>query len=237
MSNGFYQAVSALVSRMSALDVVAHNLANANTTGFRAQRQLFSSVLASAQGDAQYGILSGTRTDLTQGSLEKTGNELDLAIDGTGFFALKTAHGTRYTRDGSFRLDRQGNLVNAAGDAVLGEGGVPVQLPSGKIAIGPDGTLAVDEAVAGKLQIVAPNDATALSPAGDNQFSADPKSMHDGEGFSVHQGALEGSNISPVEGAVELVKLQRQADMMQRVIQIFNSDFNRTAIEQVARPL
>lgn len=237
MSNGFYQSVSALVSRMHALDVVAHNIANANTTGFRAQRQLFSSVLANETGDASYPVLSGTTLDLTQGAIEKTGDDLDLAIEGPGFFAVQTARGVRYTRDGSFHLDKQGELVDASGEPVLGEGGVPVKLPSGRITIDADGTLAVDEAVAGKLQILTPGTPTQLVPEGGNQFAAEGTAMHRASGFTLHQGALESSNISPVEGAVELVKLQRQVDMMQRVIQIFNSDFDRTAIEQVAKPI
>lgn len=222
---------------MNALDVVAHNVANANTTGFRAQRQLFSSVLANETDAASYPVLSGTTLDMTQGSIERTGNDLDLAIEGPGFFAVQTAHGVRYTRDGSFHLDKQGTLVNGSGETVLGEGDVPVKLPSGKLTIDSDGTLAVDEAVAGKLQILSPNKPAALAAEGSNQFAADAREMQHASGFTLHQGALESSNISPVEGAVELVKLQRQVDMMQRVIQIFNSDFDRTAIEQVAKPI
>ena len=237
MDNGYYAAVTALVGRMHALDITAHNVANANTTGFRAERQHFSSVLADAQGQEPFpfGVLAGTNVDLTQGSIEKTGNELDLAIEGGGFFAVKTANGTRYTRDGSFHLDRQGTLVDAKNEPVLSDTGAEIKLPTGKVTVNSDGTVAVDDAVAGKLAVLSCDSSEALTPAGDNQFAAAATHMKTATQFAVQQGALEGSNITPVEGAVQLIQLQRHAEMMDKVVQIFNSDFNRTAIEQVAR--
>src|SRR5207302_8879038 len=108
MDSGYYAAYTALLSRTEALDTIANNLANANTPGFRAQRNMFSSVLQQSQGSQlnrainSYGVLSGSTLDATQGALQKTGNDLDVAIEGPGYFAIETAGGTMYTRDGSF---------------------------------------------------------------------------------------------------------------------------------------
>src|ERR1700761_3645591 len=139
MDSGYYAACTALLSRTQALDTIANNLANAGTVGFRAERNVFSSVLAaagSAPGSAlnqainNYGILSGTTLDLSQGALQKTGNDLDLAIEGLGFFVVQTANGPMYTRNGSFQVSSKGQLVTAAGDAVMGDKGVISLLPA-----------------------------------------------------------------------------------------------------------
>src|SRR5690242_3115119 len=128
MDSGYYAACTALVARTQALDTVANNIANAGTVGFRAERNLFSSVLADAGGTStsplspvinSYGILSGTMSDVSQGPLEKTGNDLDLAIEGKGYFTVQTANGTMYTRNGSFQLSSKAQVVTAAGDLVL----------------------------------------------------------------------------------------------------------------------
>src|SRR5436305_1970827 len=100
---------------MNALDVIAHNIAIANTTGFRGQHEHFSSVLAAASdGESgmpvHYGVLGATDIDLSQGAIEKTGNDLDVAIDGSGFFSVQSADGIRYTRDGSFHVNNEGTL-------------------------------------------------------------------------------------------------------------------------------
>src|ERR1035441_7234168 len=124
MSSGYYAACTGLMSRTEALDTIANNLANVSTAGFRASHNVFSSLLATT-GDSslsalnqdanEYGLLSGTQLDATQGALVPTGNDLDLAVEGPGYFAVQTAAGTVYTRGGNFRVSPQGQLVTAAG--------------------------------------------------------------------------------------------------------------------------
>jgi flagellar basal-body rod protein FlgF/flagellar basal-body rod protein FlgG len=241
MDSGYYAAVTALVGRMQSLDLTANNLANANTTGFRAQREHFNSVLTSVRaGDAlsqavgEYGVLSGSDLDLSQGEFEKTGGDLDLAIQGSGFFSIQTVNGVRYTRDGAFHADKSGTLVNSNGDKVLGQAGA-IQLPAGVVSIGEDGTVAVNDAVVGKLKILEPVKTGVLVPAAGSQFTARPQDMKPVADVHMRQGVLEGANVTPVEGAVTLVNLQRQAEMMGRVLSIFYTDFNKTAIDEIAK--
>ncbi len=241
MDSGYYAAVTALVGRMQALDLTANNLANANTTGFRAQREHFHSIMTAMQSNdplsqavGQYGMLSGSDVDLSQGQIEKTGGELDLAIQGNGFFAMQTPSGVRYTRDGSFHADVSGVMVDQAGNKVLGEAG-EIRLPAGPITIGEDGVVAVNNAVVGKLKILEPSEPGVLTPAAGSQFTASASDMKSVKDVHVQQGALESANVTPVDGAVALVNLQRQAEMMERVLAVFHSEFNRTAIEEIAK--
>ena len=146
MDSGYYAACTALAARTQALDTIANNLANASTPGYRAQRNVFSAVLAESGGLAEtplnqamnnYGIMSGTTLDRTEGPLQKTGNGLDVAIQGTGFFVIKTPTGTTYTRNGGFQVSVSGQLVTATGDMVEGEKG-PIAMLPGPVSISAD---------------------------------------------------------------------------------------------------
>jgi flagellar basal-body rod protein FlgF/flagellar basal-body rod protein FlgG len=128
MDSGFYAAFTGLVARTQALDVAANNLANVNTTGYKAQREFYSSLEASMKRGAlsplnravdDFGVLGGAAVDLQNGSLERTGNDLDVALEGPGFFVAQTKNGVRYTRNGGFHQTQSGQLVTAAGDPVI----------------------------------------------------------------------------------------------------------------------
>ena len=162
MDSGYYAACAGLRAQTQALEVAAHNLANINTTGYREQQGLFRSLLAGANGQQlsplnrainDFGVLGGSRVDLSPGSLERTGNPFDLGIEGKGFFVVQTSRGTLYTRNGNFRVSAKGQLVTTEGDQVMGEQG-PISVPSGPVAISPDGTLSLNGAIAGKLRLV-----------------------------------------------------------------------------------
>jgi flagellar basal-body rod protein FlgF/flagellar basal-body rod protein FlgG len=244
MDSGYYAACTALVARTQALDTVANNIANASTVGFRSERNIFSSVLADA-GDANtspispvinsYGILSGTMVDTTQGAFEKTGNDLDLGIEGKGYFAVQTANGTMYTRDGAFEVSSKGQMVTSAGDAVLGDKG-PILLPPGKIVISTDGTMSSDGAVVGKVKLVEFRAGTELSNAGNSLYAApaDAKPVVASES-SIRQGSLESSNVNAVSSMIQLVEAQRSAEMMQRALSMFNSEIDKTASQDLPK--
>jgi flagellar basal-body rod protein FlgF/flagellar basal-body rod protein FlgG len=243
MDSGFYAACTALVSKTQALEAVANNLANVNTTGFRAQRNQFSSVLANASVTGSsplnlavnnYGVLGGTRLDLTQGSLQKTGNDLDVALDGSGFFTVQTAAGLMYTRNGNFQVAANGQLVTPAGDPVMGEKGA-INVSGGKVLIGSDGTLSVNGAMAGRLKVVDFASTTQLASVGNTYYSAPEGSEIPAKQLSIQQGVIEASNVNPVSSAVELINVQRQAEMMERALSFFNSDLDKTATEDLPR--
>ena len=151
MDSGYYAAMSGLVARTQALDTAAANLANAQTPGYRAEREFFRSVvLGPGSHDSQlgqtvnnYGMLGGDRLSLAQGAFEHTGNPLDLAIEGDGFFQIQTANGPRFTRDGSFHRSQSGILVTSSGDSVLSTANKPIPVPPGEVSVGDDGVLSV----------------------------------------------------------------------------------------------
>lgn len=256
MDSGYYAACSGLVARMQALDVTANNLANVSTTGYKTEDEFYGALNASmsAQGAPQsqlnqavnrFGILGGDYLNMHEGSLDPTGNPLDVALQGSGLFVVQTAAGLRYTRAGNFHLNPQGQLVTSEGDLVMGQGGPiklpgvgqigPITLPQGTIGISSDGTVSVNGSMAGRLTIVDTDPGTELAPEGNLYFTAPDGSVKTAADTTVQQGVLEASNMNPIDGAIDLVSIQRNAQLMMRAVSIFNDDFNRTAAEQVGR--
>lgn len=243
MDSGYYAASTALAARTQALDTIANNLANASTPGYRAEHNVFSSVLAASESASgtplskainNFGILSGTTLDLSQGSLQKTGNDLDLAIQGPSFFVVQTASGPMYTRNGSFQVSVKGQLVTAAGDAVMGDNGVIPMLP-GPVSIGPDGTISSDGAVAGKVRLVDFPAGTQLQSEGGTYYSAPANTAKPAADSTVQQGSLENSNVNPIFSMVELITAQRAAETMQRALMMFNTDMDKTATQDLPK--
>ncbi len=244
MDSGLYAAASALVARTDALDTIANNLANASTGGFRARHATFSAVLAGTGRPLgselnrvanDYGVLGDSHLDLTQGSLTKTGNDLDLGIDGPAFFSIQTASGPAYTRDGAMRVSPQGQLVTAAGDAVIGDQGV-IRMPlNAKVGISADGTISANGAVAGKLKLVEFAPGTDLESMGNTYYSAPVSSTIVATHSTVRQGMLEGSNVNPVASVVELINAQRSAETMRHALSMFDSEMDKTAVQDLPR--
>jgi flagellar basal-body rod protein FlgF/flagellar basal-body rod protein FlgG len=243
MDSGYYALSTALLARTQALDTIANNLANQSTTGYKAQRNVFSSVLA-ASGTSlpsdvnrainNYGVLSGNLLDLTQGVLQKTGNDLDLAIQGSGFFVVQTPNGPRYSRNGALQVSSKGQLVTSAGDPVMGEKGAIAMMP-GPVSIGSDGTISSNGAVMGKLQLVDFPAGTAIKSEGGTYYSAPPKTAIAATGSTVQQGTLESSNVNPVAGMVDLINAQRAAEMMEHALSMFNSEIDKTATQDLPK--
>jgi len=242
MDSGYYAACAGLKTQTQALDVIANNLANLGSVGYRAQQPQFRSVLAAANPAAldvlnravnNFNVIGGTRLDFANGNLQTTGNPLDLALEGHGFFAVQTAKGVRYTRNGSFQQSKDGHLVTAQGDAVLGEQG-PIALPAGDLSISGDGTLSVAGALAGKLQI-ADLSAAEVTPAGNAYYMAAKEGVHAATETVVRQGALENANLDATAEIANLITVQRHAEMLARALTSFNNDFNRIATQELAR--
>jgi flagellar basal-body rod protein FlgF len=244
MDSGFYAACTALMARSQTLDLVANNLANVSTPGYRAQHDSFSSLLATSSGTSlsglnqavnNYSVLGDGQLDLSQGVLERTGNNLDLGIEGHGFFAIQTASGQLFTRNGNFHVSPKGQLVTSAGDAVLGSDGRPIPIVGAPVSVSPDGTISVNGALAGQLKVVDFPPGTALQSVGKTYYSAPDKSAVLATQASVQQGTLESSNVNPVSSSVELITVQRYAELMQRALTMFHTDMNQVAVQDLPR--
>lgn len=243
MDSGYYAVLTGLIARIDALEVAANNLANVGTTGYKAQREFYRSLTASINGNRlsplnqavnDYGVLGGAVTDRQSGALERTDSEFDVALDGPGFFAIQTKVGERYTRNGSFRLDPQGQLETAGGDLVLGDQG-PIQIPSGPVAIGFDGTISQKGAVIGRLKVVDFPAGRNLTPEGGSLYAAPSGTARAATEFRVRQGMLEASNLNAVSATVDLVTLQRHTELLQRALSIINTEFNKVAVEELPK--
>lgn len=244
MDSGYYAAMTGLVARFQALDTAAANLANAGTPGYRAEREFFRSALLGPDAlDSQlgetvnnYGLLGGDRLNLGQGPLQQTGNPFDLAIEGQGFFEVQAANGLRFTRDGGFHRARNGQLVTQAGEPVLSATGQTIALPPGEMTVGTDGTISVAGGVVATVGIFTFPPGTQLTPEGANRYIA-PSGIKPivAKGAAVHQGALESANEDVIQGSLDLIVMQRQAEMMQRALTIFHTEFNKFATEDLPR--
>jgi flagellar basal-body rod protein FlgF/flagellar basal-body rod protein FlgG len=244
MDSGYYAAMTGLVARTQALDTAASNLANAQTPGYRAEREFFRSVLLGPDAlDSQlgetlnnFGLLGGDRLSMAQGSIEQTGNPLDLAIEGQGFFAVQNANGVRYTRDGGFHRARTGQLVTAAGEPVLSAAGQAIPVPPGEVSVGSDGALSVNGGVVASVGVFTFPAGAELTPEGANRYVSPPgvDAVATGDA-TVHQGAIESANQDVVEGTVDLIAIERQAEMMQRALTVFHTEFNKIASEDLPR--
>jgi flagellar basal-body rod protein FlgF len=244
MDSGFYAACTALMARSQTLDQVANNLANVSTPGYRAQHDSFRSMLATSskmtlsglnQAVNDYSIVGEDQLDLSQGSMEKTGNDLDLGIQGKGFLAIKTAGGEMFTRDGNFHVAPNGQLVTSEGDAVLGSDDNPIQIVGAPVSVSPDGSISVNGALAGQLKVVGFPDGTRLQSVGKNYYSAPEKSAVPATDSTIQQGMLETSNVNAVASSVELITVQRYAELMQRALTMFHTDMNQIATQDLPR--
>jgi flagellar basal body rod protein FlgG len=228
---------------MEALDMLANNLANSSSSGFKADREFYSTYIAPELAGESNPIVGETPlvqqqwTDFSQGTLVKSGNETDLALSGSGFFAVNGPNGTLYTRNGNFHLTSQGVLATADGYAVRMTSGQPVQVQPGQtMVVGRDGQISQGGNVIGQLALVDFKDPHQLAKAGSTYFAAaDPQAAPDGTPTAeVYQGAAETSNAAPAESAARMVTLLRSFEMLQHAIKI-GTEMNRHAVEEVAR--
>jgi len=228
-------------ARMESLEMLANNLANIETGGFKADREFFSIYTGDdASTDPQTGdiptlpLIQTHWTDLSQGNLINTANPLDLAIDGEGLFSIQTPSGVRYTRNGNFRIGSTGVVTATDGSPVRAQGGGGIELQPGiPVQVLPDGTVQQGGQPVGQLEISA-FDRGSMDKIGTNYFvplagvQAKP-----GTGTIV-QGKLEQSNVGAAESSVRLVAIMRQFEMLQKAMNIGN-ELNRKAIEEVAK--
>lgn len=243
MDYGLYTAFLGMRSRQRTLDAQANNIANASTTGFKAERLLYSAVEAQKRGtgDRQElvaGVKTTGATDFSAGSIRETGRSLDVAIDGDAFLQIETPRGTRYTRAGNLTLDANGQLVTHNGDLVVGtRGAITVPPAGGEISIGEDGTLSVGKNSFDKLKLVRFNNPTAaLTKEGNSLFmTTGAETPLENVNSRVQQGALESSNINTVSEMVAMINNNREFESLQKSMSLLMNDLGRKIAGEIGK--
>ena len=203
---------------MREMQVVANNISNAATTGFRQEGVVFSEYIRGTEGGASLsmGRGNGRNSSFEQGNLTQTGGTFDFAIEGDGYFLIQTQNGERLTRAGSFSPNGQGDLVTQDGYAVLDAGGAPVFIPpdARTISVSPDGTISADGLLVGQIGLVAPTNPKGMLREGGVMFSADDGFEPSGSA-RILQGFVEDSNVDPISQIARMIEVQRAYEMGQ----------------------
>lgn len=250
MENALLIGLSRQVTLERQLDVIANNVANVNTNGFKADESLFQEYLMPVAHqdnftgrDRRISYVQDRATfhDFSQGASEQTKNPLDIAIDGKAFFAVQTPGGERYTRDGGLQINSRGQLVTASGNPVLGENGpITFQQTDHDIAISEDGTITVLEgsnntidSIRGKLRLVSFADAQKLLKEGSNLYAAEGQSPQADKSARVRQGFIEKSNVNSVVQMSRMIEVSRAYTQISNMLQQ-ESDLRKNAIDKLA---
>jgi flagellar basal-body rod protein FlgF len=245
MINGMLEASRGAIKEELRMDYIANNLANSTGIGFKKDRLSFKQMLdqngetitpqtkATSEGLPSDPCLVTVTIDMNEGDIQTTGNKLDLAISGDGFFKVSTPEGVRYTRKGNFTLDSTGTLITQDGYPVMGKGG-NITISGSNVAIGDQGTISVDETNIGQLDIVTFENTNNLSKDGQNLFrndSGDPEKAV-GSDMTVKQGYVELSNVNVAEEMVNMIHSMRAFESYQKAIKAVD-ELNNKVINEV----
>lgn len=243
MQNALLVGLSRQMALGRELDVIANNLANVTTNGFKARSARFvDHLMPTASADAfkrgdrkiDYVIDAGTPLDISQGAVEFTGNPLDVAVKGDAFLAVQTAAGERYTRNGAFQLDQTGRLVTSDGHLAIGESGpITIGPQETGVAIGADGTVSSTQGQRGKLKLVRFADQRSLTNDGANTYSSTAPAQPAGLQGKLEPGTLERSNVKPVIEMTRLMELNRTYTSVAGMIGRMD-ELKRSAIQRLA---
>ena len=243
MQNAMLVGLSRQIALGRELDVIANNVANVTTNGFKARSSRFADyVMPKASADSfakrdrklDYVVDAGTTLDISAGAIEATRNPLDVAIKGDGFFVVATPKGPRYTRNGAFQLDSKGQLVTSDGYAVSGENGpMTFDRDETNVSVAQDGTVSTAQQQHGRLRIVKFADSQQLVNDGGNTFTTSAQPLPVGAASRVESGVIERSNVKPVIELTRLIEVNRAyasvASMIGRI-----DDLKRTAVSRLA---
>lgn len=238
MENPGYITLSRQLTLKREMGVVAHNIANMNTPAFKAERMIFREFIEKPDPQQPISFVQdiGMSRNLSEGPITTTGNDLDLAISGPGYFSVETPEGVRYTRHGRMQLDSQGQLVNSQGSAVLSDGGAPITVPvgSGTLTISADGTISGNNGTIARVGLsefenagALKRDANGLYDAGDQVAVAATKS-------DVNQGMLEQSNVQPILEMTRMIDIHRSYQSAAKLVST-NHEQAMRAINKLAR--
>jgi flagellar basal-body rod protein FlgF len=236
-------AASGMRARMQELDILANNLANSSSQGYKSDQEMYSLYSAGDASGTDEGApetqpwIKSTWVDFTQGNTAPTGNPLDLALVGKGFLSVRGSSGTLYTRNGSLKVTSQGDLLAAENRAVLDTNGNPVKIdPTRPYQIDATGNLTQDGNIVAQLSVVEFSNPHGLIKAGQSYFRTTGAGIvaTPAVATEVRQGQVEESNAGPAEGAVRLVSVMRQFEMLQKAITL-GAEMDKEAISEVAK--
>lgn len=238
MSGGAYSALSGMRARLEELDRLAFDLANVSTAGYKTERAAKMAVerdeFAAALEAAVDVVGAGTKIDFSSGAIATTGRDLDVAIEGRGFFEIETDRGMRYTRNGGFHRRADGVLATVDGLPVMGDGG-PITLGPGAVSVAPDGTVKSGTTIVGRLRVVDFESGGDLIRESGTRFraltGAEPTEVE----AKVIGGALEQSNVSVVDRMAALTELSRGFEALQKGVSILMNDLDSRAISELGR--
>ncbi len=246
MVGGMLDAVKGCLKELARMDTISNNLANADAIGFKKDRvsfqDLFYDLRAAGSppetGESPYprmnAALIHVGTDFDQGNIRATGNALDFALHGKGFFKIDTPQGIQYTRKGNFRLDSEGFLVTQAGNKVLGKGG-PIRIDGDEIRVDAEGVITVDESEVGQFDIKDLADYAKVSKEGLALFQKGHANEETGlSDTEVKQGYVELSNVNVTQEMVQMIDCLRAFETYQKSIQVLDG-VNQKAINEVGR--
>lgn len=232
---GLIESTETMLAQTRRLDQITNNLANVDTAGYKKEDITFWEMLYRTDHyDARVGKAIHNTTDMEPGVIKETGNTLDFAIGGQGFFKIQTPEGVRYTRAGQFLTNNEGQLITPKGDLVLGDGG-PLLVAGDAISVADDGSITVDGQQAGVLAVVTFANLADLKKQGDNLFAVTGQAQEEqAENFSVKQGYLEKSNVSTMKELTAMIDLNRAYETQQRMVRSLD-DLDDKAINRVGR--
>ncbi len=238
MSGGAYSALSGMRTRLEELDRLAFDLANVSTAGYKTERASKKAVerneFATALEAAVDVVSSSTKIDFSSGPIANTGRDLDVAIDGPGFFEIETERGLRYTRNGGFQRRADGVLATAEGEPVIGDGG-PITVGTGAVSVSPDGTIKSGTAIVGRLRVVEFESERDLIRESGSRFRALTGAEATETEPRVISGALEQSNVSIVDRMAALTELSRGFEALQRGVSVLMNDLDSRVISELGR--
>jgi len=245
VNSGIYAGVSGLRAQMEALDMLANNMANVNTAGFKEQKAFFTlmnrTLEAADAGDLNaainnHPVMAGGSMNFSAGSLVHTGRDLDLALVGEGLLCVETPQGLRYTRNGHLMVNSKHELATAEGFPVLGLQG-KIILGEGRIDVDSQGQVTVDNVPVDRLKIVTFDNLAGMTREGDSLLTpgvGKPTARTAG-GATVQQGYLEQSNVNPLVAVVRMVEILRSFEAIQKSIHLEMNEMNGKAIERLGR--
>jgi flagellar basal-body rod protein FlgG len=244
MDSGLYAAYSGLKTNSDILEILSNNLANINTAGFKSDQAFLNIYNNAVEGNEisldrvlnDSSVVQGTSINFLPGAIKTTGRDLDLALEGDGFFVVQGPAGALFSRNGNFRLDADGRLVNSEGHAVLGQNG-PIQLSEGIVSVSKDGAVHLNDSEVDTLQIVDFPQLRGLEKVGNSMFrfrggeTVQPSPSN----AAVLQGSLEQSNVNPIREMMLMITVMRQFEGLQKAINTLMNTVNGRSINDVGR--